>query len=131
MNNVPKGTALPVCPSRTPLQVRRVELEESSGCSGPRERRARSLAAFGHWNEPFALCLFPGGLSRPPDGLGFLAILSLGRFFVGLAPLHLTEHALALHLPLENLESLIDIVFANKNLQMLSNPVVATVDADF
>jgi hypothetical protein len=71
--------------------------------------------------------LFPGGLSRPPDGLGSLAVLSLGRFFVGLAPLHLTEHTLALHLLLENLEGLIDIVVANEDLQMLSNPVVAAV----
>src|SRR5262249_25556338 len=46
-----------------------------------------------------------------------------------LAALHLTKDALALHLLLEDLERLIDIVVANEYLQMLSNRAVAVMNA--
>ena len=42
--------------------------------------------------------------------------LLLGRFLVMAAKLHFAENALALHLLLERLESLIDVVIADENL---------------
>src|SRR4029453_15956925 len=79
------------------------------------------LAAFGHWDQAFALRLLPGGLPRASDRFRFLAGLALGRLFIGLTTLHLAKHALALHLLLEGPESLLDIVVANEYLQMFSN----------
>jgi hypothetical protein len=113
--------------NRSCARCRKKSTEYHLECSRPCQRTPRILAAFGHWNQTFALCLFPGGLSRPPDGFGFLAILALGRLFVSFAPLHLAEYAFALHFLFENLESLIDIVVANENLQMFSNRVVVAV----
>src|SRR5262245_65229241 len=60
---------------------------------------------------------FPGGLTRAADGFCLLAGLALGWFFIRLATLHLSKNALALHLLLEDPESLIDIVVANEDLQ--------------
>jgi hypothetical protein len=89
--------------------------------SGSRQRTAGILSALGSGNETFALCLLPGELARASDGLALLAILALGRLLIGLSALHLTKNALALHLLLEHPECLIDIVVANKYLQMFSN----------
>ena len=72
-------------------------------------------------DQTFALGLFPGSLARTSDGFRLLAGLALGRFFIRLAALHLTKNALALHLLLEDSESLIDIVIANDDLQNVSN----------
>jgi hypothetical protein len=57
------------------------------------------------------------------DGFGLLAGLLLGRLLVVAAELHLAENALALHLLLERLESLVDIVIANENLHAASSSV--------
>jgi hypothetical protein len=81
----------------------------------------RSVPTLGHGDQAFALRLFPGSLARAPDGLCLLAGLALGRFFMRLATLHFTKNALALHLLLEDPESLIDIVVANDYLQNVSN----------
>jgi hypothetical protein len=61
-------------------------------------RAASIIAALGSRDESVTLCLFAG--------------------------LHLPKDALALHLLLENPESLIHIVFANEYLQMFSDLVV-------
>jgi hypothetical protein len=92
---------------------------------GPRNWTTFIFPAFRVRDQTFALGLFPGRLPRSPDGLCFLASLALGRFFIGLATLHLTKNALALHLPLEDLKRLFDVIVANENLQMFSNRVVA------
>lgn len=56
-----------------------------------------------------------------------LAGLALGRLFIGPALLHLAENALALHALLQNLESLLDIVVSDENLQNISNLKVVPV----
>src|SRR5262244_3014557 len=81
----------------------------------------------GAWDQAFALSLFPGRLARSSDRLGFLARLACGRLFIGLATLHLAKNTLALHLLLQNSQSLIDIVIANEYLQMFSNRAAAAL----
>ena len=83
------------------------------------------LARLGSWNESVALRLFAGCLACPTDGFCFLPGLALRRFFIRFAALHLAKDALALHLLLENPESLIHVVVANKYLQTFSDRVVA------
>src|ERR1700728_672006 len=70
-----------------------------------------------HRQQALALQLFAGELASAADGFRFLADPSLGRLFVMAAELHLAEDALALHLLLQHLESLVDIVVTNENLQ--------------
>src|SRR5208337_5665206 len=67
--------------------------------------------------QALALQLLAGELTRPPDGLGLLARPLLRRFLVMAAQLHLAENSLALHLLLERLEGLVDVVVANEHLQ--------------
>jgi hypothetical protein len=90
-----------------------------------RRPTGRGLPLFRHGDQAFALRLFPGRLARAADGFRLLAGLALGRFFIRLAALHLTKNALALHLLLEDSESLIDIVVANDDLQNVSNLLTA------
>jgi len=90
-----------------------------------RRPTGRGLPLFRHGDQAFALRLFPGSLTRAADGFRLLAGLALGRFFIRLAALHLTKNALALHLLLEDSESLIDIVIANDDLQNVSNLLTA------
>src|SRR4029079_14439550 len=70
-----------------------------------------------HRQQPFALQPLAGELARTANGCSLFARLLLGGFFVMAAELHLAENALALHLLLERLEGLIDIVVADENLQ--------------
>src|SRR4051794_4851293 len=72
-----------------------------------------------HRQEALALHLLAGELSGAADGLGLLAGALLGRLFVMTAQLHLAKDALALHLLLQRLESLIDIIVADENLHAL------------
>jgi hypothetical protein len=102
-------------------KILQTAFQTGSERSGPRQRTAGILTALGSWNETFALRLFPGELARASDGLALLAILALGRLLIGLSALHFTKNALALHLLLEDPKCLIDIVVANKYLQMFSN----------
>src|SRR6516164_10975841 len=88
------------------------------------------VPAFGHGDQAFALSLFPGSLARTSDGFRLLTGLALRRFFIRLATLHLTKNALALHLLLEDPESLIDIVVANEYPQMFSNRAAAAGSHD-
>jgi hypothetical protein len=62
------------------------------------------------------LQLFAGELAGAADGFRFLSDSPLGGFFVMAAKLHLAEYALALHLPLQHPEGLVDIVVADENL---------------
>jgi hypothetical protein len=71
------------------------------------------------------LRLFAGCLACPADGFCFLPGFALRRFFIRFPALHLAKDALALHLLLENPESLIHVVVANKYLQTFSDRVVA------
>jgi hypothetical protein len=86
----------------------------SAGAS-PSTSRTRHGAGL-HRQQAFALQLLAGELAGPANRLGLLARLLFRRLFVMTAKLHLAENALALHLFLERLESLIDVIIANENL---------------
>ena len=60
--------------------------------------------------EAFALGAFTGKFPRPPNGLGLPTRLGLGRLLESCAGLHFPEDALALHLLLEGLQRLVDVV---------------------
>lgn len=65
--------------------------------------------------EAFALGAFTGQFPRPADGLGLPASLGLGRLLVSSAGFHFPEDALALHLLLEGLQRLVDVVVPDHN----------------
>jgi hypothetical protein len=67
--------------------------------------------------DAFALGALARELARAADRFGLLASAALGRLLVVVTELHLTEKPLALHLLLESLQRLINIVVANKYLQ--------------
>src|ERR1700712_4865581 len=71
--------------------------------------------------EAFALQALALHLACAADGLCRLAGAALGRLLVMAAELHLAEDAFALHLLLERLERLVDIVVTNKNLHCAVN----------
>src|SRR5579862_5512653 len=94
--------------------------ESKAGCA---RRAASSRAAGGARNNPglhrqqtLALQLLAGKLAGAADGFRLLADPFLGRFLVMSAQLHLAEDALALHLLLQHLEGLVDIVVTDENL---------------
>src|SRR5262249_44601109 len=72
-----------------------------------------------------------GSFARASDSFCLLTGFALGRFFVSLATPHLAKNALALHLPLQDPEGLIEtspmIVVANEYLQMFSNRAAAAL----
>src|SRR5438094_293265 len=86
--------------------------------------RSRSLRSCGEQllaprvgHQALALRLLARSLSHPPDRLGFLSRAALGRLLVESPLLHLAEHALALHLLLEDTQRLLHVVIAHQNLQ--------------
>src|SRR5262245_6243992 len=82
-------------------------------------RRSAGTARGGprlHRQQTFALHALARELACPADRFRLLARLFLGGFFVMTAELHLAENALALHLLLQRLEGLIDIVVTDENL---------------
>src|SRR6266566_1372132 len=74
-----------------------------------------------HRQQAFALQLLAGELARAAYGFRLFAGFLLGGFFIMAAELHLAENSLALHLLLQRLEGLIDIVIANENLHAASS----------
>jgi ABC-type multidrug transport system fused ATPase/permease subunit len=74
-----------------------------------------------HRQQAFALQLLAGELARTAHRFSLFASLLLGGFFVMTAELHLAENPLALHLLLQRLEGLIDIVIADEYLQAASS----------
>lgn len=60
--------------------------------------------------QAFALSALARKFPRPPDRLGFTTRLGFRRLLVSSARLHFPEDALALHLLLECLQRLIDVV---------------------
>src|SRR4051794_15618304 len=74
-----------------------------------------------HRQQAFALQLLAGQLARAAHGFGLFTGLLLGGLFVMSAKLHLAENSLALHLLLQRLEGLIDIVIADENLHAASS----------
>src|SRR5437879_13713006 len=74
-----------------------------------------------HRQQAFALQLLAGQLARAAHGFGLFTGLLFGGLFVVPAELHLAENTLALHLLLQRLEGLIDIVIADENLHAASS----------
>src|SRR5262245_44563626 len=72
-----------------------------------------------HRQETLTLHTLARELARPADRFRLFAGLLFGGLFVVTAELHLAENALALHLLLQRLEGLVDIVVANENLHAL------------
>src|SRR5262245_47189786 len=94
-------------------------IRSSVGADRARDRRrAPWWASASSAGDPRAACACaracaPGGSLPPFRGPSF------GGLFVVAAELHLAENALALHLLLQRLEGLVDIVVANENLHAL------------
>src|SRR5579875_94540 len=80
---------------------------------------ARAGARFGR-KQPFALHLLARELARAADRFRSFPCLPFRGFFVMAAQLHLAENALALHLLLERLQGLVNIVVTNKDLHACS-----------
>src|ERR687888_552547 len=84
--------------------------------------RIRSLLRFiaspprPHRQQALALHALAGELARTADRFRLLACLAFRGFFVMAAKLHFAENPLALHLLLQRLEGLVDIVVADENL---------------
>src|SRR5688572_820622 len=74
-----------------------------------------------HRQQAFALQLLASQLARAAHGFGLFTGFLLGGLFVVSAELHLAENSLALHLLLQRLEGLIDIVIADENLHAASS----------
>src|SRR5262249_24523566 len=79
----------------------------------------------GSGDEALALRLFARELARAAHRLGLLTSRSLGRFFIEPPLLHLAKDALALHLLLQDPESLIDVVIAHEYLQEMFPSLVS------
>jgi hypothetical protein len=97
------------------------------GWSGGRplhsSRPSQALRAPGRclllWGGQDALPLreFPRSLAGAADPFRFLASLSLRRLLIEAAALHLAEDSFALHLSLQRLQRLLDVVVAYEYLQ--------------
>src|SRR5258708_30622853 len=74
-----------------------------------------------HRQQAFALQLLAGELARAAYGFRPFADPLLGGLFIVTAEPHLAENTLALHLLLQHLQGLIDIVIANENLHAASS----------
>jgi len=84
--------------------------------------RATSTVTYGRVQgqalEPFALQALALHLPRAADGFSSLAGSALRRLLEVAAQLHLAKNTLALHLLLERLQRLVDIVVTNENLHL-------------
>src|SRR5579864_2778070 len=69
-----------------------------------------------HGQQALALQFLARELAGAANGFRFLSDLPLGGFLVVAAELHLAEYTLALHLLLQHLEGLIDVVVAYEDL---------------
>src|SRR4029453_7553162 len=83
--------------------------------------RARRAARGGsrpllHRQQALALHALAGGVARAADRFRLLTRLPFRGFFVVAAKFHLAKNPLALHLLLQRLEGLVDIVVADENL---------------
>src|SRR6516162_9482853 len=87
--------------------------------AAPGPARGRAGLGFDR-QQPFALHALARELARPADCLRLFPRLSFRGFFVMTAQLHLAEDALALHLFLQRLEGLVDVVVTDKNLHACS-----------
>ena len=68
--------------------------------------------------EALALYALSFQLARTTYSLSLFTGSAFGRLFVGTAQLHFTEDALALHLLLQDLQGLIDVIITNRDLHV-------------
>src|SRR5215831_18938368 len=104
------------------MRLRIAEMNRSEAGSA-RTARGTGAGAGGrlrlHRQETLALHALARELARPANRFRLFAGLLFGGLFVVAAELHLAENALALHLLLQRLEGLVDIVVADENLHAL------------
>jgi hypothetical protein len=67
-------------------------------------------------DQAFALSALAGQLAGATNGFRLLTGALFRRLFIMHVPLHFAERAFALHLLLQGLEGLIDVIVAHKNL---------------
>src|SRR6266404_3642835 len=75
-----------------------------------------------HRQEALALHFLAGELAGAANRFRPFPGLLFGGFFIVAAQLHFAENALALHLLLERLEGLVDIIVSDENLHARSSP---------
>src|SRR5262249_20223151 len=80
-----------------------------------------------HRQQTLALQLFSGELAGATDGFCLLPDSPLGRLFIVAAELHLAEETFALHLLLQRLEGLLDIIVTDKNLHLCSSLIQRSI----
>jgi hypothetical protein len=102
-----------------------------STCRTPAAARSTATARSGHarleqlglaWKETFALQFLARQLAGPADCFRLLTCALFGGLFIMAAKLHFAENSLALHLLLERLEGLIDVIVTNENLHAVPSP---------
>ena len=75
-------------------------------------------------NQTFTLHALPLELAVAPHGFRPFAGALLGGLLIGAAQLHLPEDAFTLHLLLQGLEGLVDVVVADNDLNQGTSPLV-------
>src|SRR5262249_6654257 len=93
-------------------------VSEASGTSWAVSQRSRSYARL-HRQQALALQLFAGKLAGAANRFRFLSNSPFGRLFVVTVQPNFAKHALALHLPLQDLKGLVHIIVAYENLHSL------------
>ena len=100
-------------PEATAARTRAARTTRPAGPSAGPAHHGLRLAG----EQALALRALAGELARPADRFRLLTRLLFGGFFIMAAKLHFAENSLALHLLLERLEGLVDVVVADENLQ--------------
>src|SRR5262249_23178436 len=128
------------------LQFEKALQKQCAGDLGPRLDLSREIIASAHtrtamvatawagsgcrtWlgrQQTFALHLLARELAGPADRFRLFPRLFFRWFLVVTAKLHLAENPLALHLLLQRLEGLVNVVIANENLHACSFVVSPT-----
>src|SRR5262245_57126717 len=111
-----RGPEGPRCIPLKIAGVSRPSPSEARSAWRPRRAGRAGSRPLLHRQQPFALHALAGELARAADRFRLLPRLPFRGFFVVAAKLHFAENPLALHLLLQRLEGLIDIVVADENL---------------
>src|SRR5215813_8198195 len=98
-----------------PIPISRSEARSARRASATAARTARRGLRL-HRQQALALHALAGELAGAADRLCLLPGLLFGGFLVMAAKLHLAENPLALHLLLERLEGLVDVIVPDENL---------------
>lgn len=74
--------------------------------------------------EAFTLQALALKLASPANGLGLLTGTAFGRLFIRAPEFHFPKDAFTLHLLLQNLQGLVDIVITNGDLHVCLNLII-------